>query len=465
MRARRLHGALAMALTLLAAASSTHAAATTAPPEALNITHTPTTAPAVSPTYAPTTTPTEAPTEPSGIYIDKVESLEEDGSVSSKQLLGPMEGNTLLRIHLGNHPNVQKWHCKFTASSASDADATYLITYFHTSEAILKDDGTLSCRTPRFNATLAQVTILLNGYEQGGSKKSFYFDFFATILVSDLNTDSVQRFVADTGEYVDQFIKPHYYLKGPRGLAFGPQGDFYVASEQIDSVLMFDGSNGTYIKTFCQCNQPRALVFHYMDLFVVSRQDDTVYRYHHDTPQQYQYISGSQSRMTNPSGLVFDKYSSTAFVTSESSGNVFTYQMIGNTLPAGTTPGTDAHADSGRLQVQAQYDRVWSNMRVQSASGIDFTVDSVYVTGPSSGNAIVRFNRTTGEYIHHFEDDALNEPIDLKEYKDYMYVGSTHQIRKYNRLNGELIRVHSQLAGMVVTNFIFHTNWNHNKGE
>merc|ERR1711918_330461 len=81
-----------------------------------------------------------------------------------------------------------------------------------------------------------------------------------------------------------------------------------------------------------------------------------------------------------------------------------------------------------------------TNTRVNYANGLDFTVDSMYVTGPYSGKAIVRFNRTTGEYMHHFEDEYLNYPVDIKEFRDYIYVCSEDQVRKYNRLNASSLR-------------------------
>jgi hypothetical protein len=114
---------------------------------------------------------------------------------------------------------------------------------------------------------------------------------------------------------------------------------------------------------------------------------------------------------------------------------------------------------------KGRFDKVWTNTRVNYANGLDFTVDSLYVTGPYSGKAIVRFNRTTGEYMHHFEDEYLNYPVDIKEFRDYLYVCSEDQVRKYNRLNGEFIKTHSQTDGLLSSFLLFHINWNQNLGE
>lgn len=67
--------------------------------------------------------------------------------------------------------------------------------------------------------------------------------------------------------------------------------------------------------------------------------------------------------------------------------------------------------------------------------------------------------------MHHFEDEHLTTPTDIKEYKDYVYVCSGNQVRKYNRLNGELIKAHSTHESMAASNMLFHTNWGMNKGE
>ena len=78
-----------------------------------------------------------------------------------------------------------------------------------------------------------------------------------------------------------------------------------------------------------------------------------------------------------------------------------------------------------------------------TANGLAFTVDSLYVTGPDAGQSFARFNRTTGELMHTFYDQSLHDATDLQEYNDYIYIVSGSQVRKYNRLNGEFVKVFS----------------------
>merc|ERR1711939_951891 len=53
----------------------------------------------------------------------------------------------------------------------------------------------------------------------------------------------------------------------------------------------------------------------------------------------------------------------------------------------------------------------------------------------------------------------------IKEFRDYLYVCSEDQVRKYNRLNGEFIKTHSQTDGLLSSFLLFHINWNQNLGE
>lgn len=139
-------------------------------------------------------------------------------------------------------------------------------------------------------------------------------------------------------------------------------------------------------------------------------------------------------------------------MTSEDNGNICLYQQ----------PQTGIGYAAGQ---KAQFDRIWSDVRVLSASGIVLTVDSAYVTGPYSGNSIIRFNRTNGVFMHQFEDEGLAAPVDIKEYNDYIYACSENAVRKYNRLNGEFIRQHVFFDSMLATFMIFHKNWQLNQGE
>jgi len=409
---------------------------------------------------------------------------------------GPMEGNSLVMIEASGADSGETTYlgtvtieCGFQtgAGSISKTTATYInATHF-------------SCRSPKHSTGAKNWKLYVAGSAVTGD---FTFTYFPTMYVSDFKTSSVLRYNADTGAFFDVFVQPRSGgLDGPWGTAFGLDHNFYVASERTNSVLVYDGSTGAFLKKFCTVKgQPRSMVFHYWDLYVVSAYNDKVYRYNGYTgsPRGI-YIEGGG--LDHPWGLIFDKYTNDTYVSSEYKDHVFRYKqptwglyggyhdasINGGIHDAGAyDPSTQAsnpqgmgisnglgeevthnvqHLKLGINVWKGRFDKVWTNTRVNYANGLDLTVDSLYVTGPYSGKAWVRFNRTTGEYMHHFEDEYLNYPVDIKEFRDYIYICSEDQVRKYNRLNGEFIKTHSQTDGLLSSFLLFHINWNQNLGE
>jgi hypothetical protein len=416
-----------------------------------------------------------------------------DGSMKTTLIsptYGPMEGNSLvIVVHTASagHDGTQNIECVFGTSKTTG-------TYINTTH--------VSCRTPKHSTGSKNFKLQVNSVDVGFNGAQSTFTYFPTMYVSDFKTSSVLRYNADTGAFFDVFVQPRSGgLDGPWGLAFGLDHNFYVSSERTNSVLVYDGSTGAFLKKFCTVKgQPRSIVFHYWDLYVVSAYGDKVYRYNGYTGSpRGVYLEGGG--LDHPWGLMFDKYTNDTYVTSEYKDHVFRYKQ-----PTwGLYGGYNSPSTNGGIHVTGQYnpttqetnpqgmgisnglgeeithnaqqlklgvnvwkgrfDKVWTNTRVNYANGLDFTVDSMYVTGPYSGKAIVRFNRTTGEYMHHFEDEYLNYPVDIKEFRDYIYVCSEDQVRKYNRLNGEFIKTHSQTDGLLGSFLLFHINWNQNLGE
>jgi len=407
--------------------------------------------------------------------------------VSISPTYGPMEGNSLVMVVIttGTAPAAAATkECEFGTSKTT---------------ATLINATHISCRTPKHSTGAATFKLYVAGAAQSATAT---FTFFPTMFVSDFKTSSVLRYNADTGAFFDVFVQPRSGgLDGPWGLAFGLDHNFYVSSERTASVLVYDGSTGAFLKKFCTVKgQPRSLVFHYWDLYVVSAYGDKIYRYNGYTGSpRGVYIEGGG--LDHPWGLIFDKYTNDTYVTSEYKDHVFRYKQptwglyggygsastnggihaTGSYDPATQTTNPQGMGISNGLGEEVthnvqqlklgvnvwkgRFDKVWTNTRVNYANGLDFTVDSLYVTGPYSGKAIVRFNRTTGEYMHHFEDEYLNYPVDIKEFRDYLYVCSEDQVRKYNRLNGEFIKTHSQTDGLLSSFLLFHINWNQNLGE
>lgn len=74
----------------------------------------------------------------------------------------------------------------------------------------------------------------------------------ADLFVSGASTNSVLRFDED-GNFLGNFVNPgpgSGGLNNPQGIAFGPDGNLYVASQGSNNVLRYDGTTGAFIDVF-----------------------------------------------------------------------------------------------------------------------------------------------------------------------------------------------------------------------
>lgn len=69
------------------------------------------------------------------------------------------------------------------------------------------------------------------------------------IVVCDFDGDDVRRYDAATGELLGTWTRAPE-LDGALGIVVGPDGHVYVASEEYNAVLQFDGATGEFIKVF-----------------------------------------------------------------------------------------------------------------------------------------------------------------------------------------------------------------------
>lgn len=109
------------------------------------------------------------------------------------------------------------------------------------------------------------------------------FDPHGNLLVASHGTDSVRRYDARTGEFIDTFACGNG-LYQPRNVVYGPDGDLYVTSGN-HRVLRFHGRRGSFIDTFVSAesgglHDPYGLEFGADgNLYVVSRTTKSVLRY------------------------------------------------------------------------------------------------------------------------------------------------------------------------------------------
>ena len=86
----------------------------------------------------------------------------------------------------------------------------------------------------------------------------------ADMLVSDNANGSVLRYDEKNGAYLGTFVAPHSGgLQVPIGLAFGPDGNFYVADAVGNTILRYNGQSGEYLGIFATNDwyYPNGIIF------------------------------------------------------------------------------------------------------------------------------------------------------------------------------------------------------------
>src|SRR4026207_2412006 len=118
--------------------------------------------------------------------------------------------------------------------------------------------------------------------------------YAATLLVSSGDTDTVLRYNAATGAFIDTFASGGG-LDDPGGLAFGPDATLYVTSRS-NAVLRYDGTTGEFLGVFATGGglvDPAGLVFGADGNLYVSSGE-----------------SGDVKRFTGPAGAFIDTFAS-----------------------------------------------------------------------------------------------------------------------------------------------------------
>ena len=168
------------------------------------------------------------------------------------------------------------------------------------------------------------VKVTVNGSNTDGPNKTFKLIAtpaggtsimgVATIL-NDNSAISVSDATAVEGNttfrYFDHIIPVQSRLGGPRDLAFGPDGNLYVASRFTDQVLEYDGKTGAYLAVVVPSGDfglhaPWALTFGPDgNLYVAGNLSNNVLRYNMKTHAIDEFIA-SASGVYLPKGLTFD---------------------------------------------------------------------------------------------------------------------------------------------------------------
>ena len=118
----------------------------------------------------------------------------------------------------------------------------------------------------------------------------------------------VERYDGITGAHIDTFVSAREVLDEAWHLTFGPDGNLYVSSNELDLVARFDGTSGEFIDVFALdggLSRPTGLVFGPDDnLYVASGLSYKVLRYNGTTGEFIDVFAGGPE-MFEPVGLDF----------------------------------------------------------------------------------------------------------------------------------------------------------------
>ena len=243
----------------------------------------------------------------------------------------------------------------------------------------------------------------------------------ADLLVSDLDT-AVLRY-DDSGAFVGVFASGGG-LDSPLGLAFGPGGDLFVASNGTDQVLRFDGRTGAFIGVFASdagLSEPSGLAFGPDgDLYVATIGLNQVLRFDGDTGA-FEGVFASGGGLSEPTGLLFRLDLATGgselFVASNGSNEVLRYDNSGAFVcvaasggglvgPGGLTFGRDGNLLVSGGDEVLRFDSETGAFRGVFASGSGLVAPIGLVFGPGGdlfvssfdSRQVLRFDGGTGTF-------------------------------------------------------------------
>ena len=133
------------------------------------------------------------------------------------------------------------------------------------------------------------------------------------LFVAGQDNNAVLRYDGKTGDSKGAFVKPgEGKLDAIRGIAFHPSGDLLVAGRDNDAVLRYDGTTGQFKGEFVskkgsKLNRPVQL--HYGpdgNLYVSSSRNESIVRFNGQTGEFIDtFVKHKDSRLRRPSGFAW----------------------------------------------------------------------------------------------------------------------------------------------------------------
>lgn len=266
-----------------------------------------------------------------------------------------------------------------------------------------------------------------------------------SLIVASMGTNSVMRFEATTGLFLDEMVSAASGgLQAPRGMKVGPDGNLYISSSRTDEVLRYNAETGEFIDVFVPTNSggldwPHAMIFDANgDMLLSSRNTNSVLHFSGQTGEYLgEFVSSRSGGLALPHGLAFGS-DGHLYVVSRGSDQVLRYDGNSGAF-------IDVFVDRGILT---------------NPIDMEFGPDGhLYVSGREN-NAVLRFDGATGIFIDVFASaGGLDRPTGFSFYDATgdLYVSSfvTNQVLRYDGGSGAFNSVFTEGNGLSNPGFIY----------